>query len=318
MIMIIILLLILSNLFHPLPAQEDPVFAFVITSTVFVRSAPNDTSRIICVLNKYDRVQLLEDTYQAVTMKEGYDTWYKVRSDSIVGFTLRSNLSGPIVQLNKVDTFDIVLDNYYTFNYNPDLNWYGIFSTIKGDELRKIEIEPLLAVGEIEKSGISPFDKKNEIYLFAIGTKIVLKPSVAGVKSYLSQNTWLKPLNNIDLILYDSINGFSNGHKLIPEGTYLKSKVADVDSITNYTLYYFNKNLDDKVILYQPKLNYFNQIPELFWYGDIDHDQLPEFLFMVNGDNRGYDFEFIKVSQSNGKLVMKKLISKRPELMESC
>ncbi|MBK7095654.1 MAG: SH3 domain-containing protein [Saprospiraceae bacterium] len=309
--MFIIFLLFLCNIFHPLHAQEDPVFAFVISSTLKVRSAPNDTSRIIYILKKNDRIQLLENTYETVPMEEGYDTWYKIRIDSIVGFTLRSNLSGSIVQLNKVDTFDIILNNYFIFNYNPDLNWYGIFSTIKGDLLRKIKIKPLLVGDEIETSGISPFDIGNENYVFAIGTKEKLNQSIIGVKSYLP-DIWLKPFVEIDLILYDTLNGFSNGHQLITEWKYVKSKVAERDFFTDYTLYYKNNNQQDKIILYQPDLNYFNQVPTLFWYGDIDHDQLPEFLFKVNGDNRGHYFEFIKVSKSNEKLIMNKLISKRP------
>ncbi|MFZ1677676.1 MAG: SH3 domain-containing protein [Saprospiraceae bacterium] len=307
----------MNNIFHPLQAQEDPIFAFAISSDQVVRSAPNDTSRIVFVLKKYDRIQLLEDTYKTVPMQEGYDTWYKIRKDNIVGFTLRSGLSEPIVQLNTVDTFDIVFDNYSKFNYNPELNWYGIFSTIKGDELRKIEIKPVLAGDEIEKSGISPFDKGNENYLFAIGTKEIYNQSIIGVKSYLPDK-WLKPMDKIDLILYDKVNGFSSGHQLIPEWQLLRSKILEIDSFKNYTLYYENNALQDKIILYQPEQNYFNQVPNLLWYGDIDHDQLPEFLFKVNGDNRGYDYEFIKVTQSNSKLIMKKLISKRPELMDSC
>jgi hypothetical protein len=316
--MIFIFLLIYSYVFLPDTFQENPVFAFVITSTLDIRSAPNDTSRLIYTLNKYDKVQLLENTYQTITMTDGYDFWYKIRVDSLVGFTHRSYISGPIIQLNSVDTFDIVLDGYSNFNYNPDLNWYGIFSTNKGDELKKIELNPFLVGDEPEKSSISPIEKNNDNYVFAIGTKNNLKPSIIGVKSFHSPNTWLKPLNNIDLILYDSINGFSDGHKLIPEGRILRSKVAPVDSLASYTLYYSNNIIGEKIILYNPILNYFNQIPELFWYGDIDHDQLPEFLFMVNGDNRGYDFEFIKVYKVDGKLVMKKLFSKRPELKSSC
>ena len=252
-----------------------------------------------------------------VPMQDGYDTWYKIRKDNNVGFTLRSNLSGPIVQLNDVDTFDIVFDNYSTFNYNPELNWYGIFSTSKGDELRLIEIKPVLSGGEIEKSGISPFAKGNERYVFAIGTKEKYDQSIIGVKSYL-HDMWLKPMEKIELILYDTLNGFSSGHQLKPEWQLLRSKVLEIDSFKNYTLYYENKDFQDKIILYQPEQNYFNQIPNLLWYGDIDHDQLPEFLFKVDGDNRGYDYEFIKTTQSNGKLIMKKLISKRPELTDSC
>lgn len=41
-------------------------------------------------------------------------------------------------------------------------------------------------------------------------------------------------------------------------------------------------------------------------------------FFKVDGDNREYDYEFIGETQSNSKLIMKKLISKRPELMDSC
>ena len=313
-----ILFVIISNLISlKFYSQDSTITAFVFVTTLNVQEEPSHTSRIVCTLLKDDQVKLLERTDQFETQVDGYDIWFKIRHDNFTGFVLRGTLSGPVVQFNSNDTFDILLDNYAVLNYNPNLNWYGVFSTARGDELREIKIEPLLKNVYEERYAISPFDNYEGKYLFAIGTKERLSASIIGAKSYLSE-IWLNPLGNLDLILYDTINGFSNGHKLIPEGRSVKSKDAIYDSLVTYTLYYENKLKAEKIELYTPDIHFEDKVPKLIWYGDLDHDRLPEFLFLVNGDNRGYDIQFIKVRSLNGKLRAKKMFSKRPELMSSC
>lgn len=313
----IYILLLVSAVISSVTAQQNFDYVFVVDSLLEVRSAPNDTSRIICSLKNGDKVQLLENTYLEVELDEGYTTWYKISFDTITGYSLHSNLSGPAVQYNNVDTFDIIIHNYGLLNYNPNLNWYAVFSTDQGDCLKKVNLNPVLELHAEDHHVIVPFKCDSSNLLFLIGTKSELDTSIIGVKSYLPE-IWLKPTTQFDLILYNKVNGFSNGHKLTPEWKYLKSKISEIDSFTNYRLSYFNKLLDKQVQLYNPQINWFNQIPKLVWYGDIDHDQLPEFLFFTNGDNRGYDLEFMKVAYLNGVMVVIKLVSKRPGWPSCC
>jgi hypothetical protein len=50
-----ILFLLLAHLLcGSLTAQENPVFAFVLGSTLDIHASPNDTSRIIYSLKKYE------------------------------------------------------------------------------------------------------------------------------------------------------------------------------------------------------------------------------------------------------------------------
>lgn len=294
------------------------IYEFVSASKLNLRTAPNLSSKVLKAIDIYSKIQVIGtlDAFVEIDGIGGY--WKKISHENDIGYVFGGYLLNRIIE-NDSDTFDLVLDFYGELNYNPSLNWYGIFSTPRGDKLEEIIPQPYLNLKYKDVEGISFFKSNSDTLLFSIGTKTKLSPGIKSVKKYYN-NLWLTDDGSLDLILFNE-GEFRTGHQLVVKKKKKVNGIYGQDSFTEYKLYYLNAedlNNRQEVLIYSPKGDYFNQIPALIWYGDLDSDGLPEILFSVNGDNRGIDYEFFKVYKDGNKLKVKKLFSKRPAFAGGC
>lgn len=295
-------------------------FVYVTATQLNIRHDPSLDSQVIGKLKLGDLVTIVSETNEHVTIDGIQGTWKEIEFNNVKGYVFSGYLSGSAVSFNDIDTFDIVFDMLYELNYNPTLNWYGIYSTPKGDKIEMVAPKPYINDKFIDLKAISFLQDTIKNYKFFIGTKEELAIGVVGVTTYY-KDKWLIGKQSIDLILYSNEQNFLTGHKLVSSLVQLCDGIYGDKSFENYVLRYFNFEQvqhGESVIIYEPKTNYLNQIPTLAWYGDLDNDGLPEFLFFINGDNRGMDIEFIKIFRENNKLNAKQLISKRPPFAGGC
>ncbi len=314
------LVLTIISLPFVLKSQEYETYKLITASKLNIRNGPSTKSDAIGIVPRNQLVKILSKTDKYEEINEMKGNWIKIEYKNEIGYVFNGYLSANNVFMNSHDTIDIVLDMYQNLNFNPKLNWYGVYPTAEGDRLKKIKPKPYLNQKYLDLAGISFVEDSNDKLLFSIGLNLNLDDGITGVKTYYEEK-WLTGNNLIDLILYTDKYGFRNGHQLKSSCQKIEDGIYGEDSFANYKLFYVNsedrENIE-KVLLYNPKQNYLNQIPELKWYGDIDGDGLPEFLFFVNGDNKSINIEFVKVIRENGKLKCKKLLSKRPEFAGGC
>jgi len=244
--LIILALLISTNL---MLSQDLDKHKFVNATILNVRSEPNKESKVIGKLKKNTLVKVISQTNKYEEINGIKSNWKKIQFEKTEGFVFSGYLSENSIIHTQSDTFDIVFDMYYDLEYNPNLNWYGVFSTSKGEEIKSITPNPHINKPYEDLTGISFVEDTSMNYSFFIGTTTKIDSGIIGVKKYFDKK-WLRENKSYDLFLFNDNGDFSIGHKLKSKMKKDSNGIYGEKSFKDYKLHYINYEKNRYSVIY--------------------------------------------------------------------
>ena len=122
--LVIAILIFNTNLMF---SQNLDKFEFVNASILNIRSEPTIESKVVGKAKKNSTIKVISKVNNYEEINGIKNKWKKIQYGEIEGFVFGGYLSENSFSHNQTDTFDIVLDMYYHLDYNPNLNWYGVY-----------------------------------------------------------------------------------------------------------------------------------------------------------------------------------------------
>lgn len=279
--------------------REREMKARVLSKTgLKLRSGPSQKADVKLSAAYWSLVDLCESEFVHDTIDGTIGSWWKVLYNGTEGYMF----GGYLVQVDSTHSrykdVRIMGERSYCsqVNYDPALNWYGVYRMDGFDTIMRVEIEISL-LGEAETmsetggvGGISVRTNHSDSLwaLFLIGSKIPLFES--SVRNGRHEGKWIFPGQSQDVFV---LGGRRNPmySTLIPRdqrppriSLIALGSVTDVD--------YCPQMEDYRLILKSDQANSFRQnitdhlrftgecgMPSLYWFGDLDGDKKPDLVF---------------------------------------
>ncbi len=269
-----------------------------------IKSEPNDTSKTLLKLPYWTKVDACMAIERRDTINGTFGTWIKVKYGTISGFMFNGFLVRTYEEYEKPKDIRLMSEGELCSfpNFDPTLNWYGLYKTESGDSLINVEIE-------ISKESLDQrsdwgrgtiFIKTNIseriVAWLLIGSK---QPLTEKIVSY--NNIGMNPLflfpgqsqsigiylstyrttNNIDLNAIGTVSDFKN------EPVYENYQLRLTDNRNNYKTQNISKDKEDQLV----------------WYGDLDNDKKPDFILQAYYNNSSKTTLFLSSTAKNEDIV---------------
>jgi hypothetical protein len=228
--------------------------------------------------------------YQTIDTFSGPVRWIKVRYRDKLGYVLEQNLSG---------TFQLLYEGNPAESL-PPLNWYGVYirdSTT--DEIRKVELRLEETYDEVDRVRIKLVKTdQRDFCKFLVGTTQALPVGFAGPLGSYRVND----IRTIDGLLPGSQVSVYTGRPVTDTTSHSAWQLAATGcayikdeflTVTDYQLFLidYDPGSAKKQVLtpwIAPESANSRQDVSLVWYGDLDHDNRPDFILQDNPFENGF------------------------------
>ena len=271
---------------HLLSAQTDffPAEMVVTASALKLRSKPDVTAaNVVETLSRgaIVKVNNIFNGGEVVEINGSYAPWYEVTSASgKKGFAFGAFLAG---------TIGLYYEDQIVEGALPPMEWYGVFRRDSfSDEVRKINVSVKKEYSEMYGEDVSLLktDQK-DTSKFIIGTISPLPVGYAGPLGIMDSPGWffeggLNPGAMVPISSGQAPGDTIYGETLFLAATGCATLKDNYVQISGFKLQVLemlpeNSRIQDltKWFAYQPDMN---PSVQLLWYGDIDHDMMPDAL----------------------------------------
>jgi hypothetical protein len=264
--------------------SADLQFRIIAKSGLILRGIPGQTGAALAKIPYWGKVNgyfadPLPDTIEDVT---GY--WRKVKYNELEGYMFDGFMVEVDSSIEKPKDFRILYEGGFCarMNYDPKLNWYGIYKTAKGDSLIKVNIE-LRRRNKSDQDAEEVFVSTNLSgqmkSLFLIGSKTELTQKIVNVYPTFEPK-FLFPGQT--LFVYGPPQKTKNSPWLTLNATGTVKDNRYGANLENYRLLLSDSYHDWKTQDLTDDFRFKGEggTIELFWFGDIDNDQNVDLIFM--------------------------------------
>ncbi len=304
---ILFFLLILFPQLSPAQSTVWPEKLEVTASALKLRDAPNLDSKTLAtmpqgaILENLGNVLNPDLVWQEIDGKGAY--WMNVQYQGQTGFVFGAYVT-PLFNLFFEDI---------SIEYLPNVkNWYGMYDSPKGDELRKIEVHTTLDSNEMSGDFDLTLRSHNpEKSKFIIGTNRTLKTGITGNFFNRYGEASMHLSNALELI---------SGKTISLNSLYMTEISYDLMCTGSFELepkwlvqrdfkIWITKRLspNSNISVKQNLLIFIKDPQETYtvkWFGDLDGDGNPDMLMGMCGREGGcIDMLFLSTAAKNGELL---------------
>jgi len=282
-----------------------------------LKVSPDNSSKTLIKVPYWSVVNGCLNYRRKDTINGTYGYWERVKYNGIEGFMFDGSFIRIDTSYAKLKKFRIMSEGFLCapVNFDPRLNWYGIYKTHDGDSLEKVEIDiRKLNQSDDDHSGLDDGTiviktniSKTRRSLLLIGSEQELKEGFVRFGE-LSEFHSLYPGQTCDVGITEK-NGrainFLNGLKLNAIGTVEDIQFCPV--LVNYRLRLtdIRNNYKTQDITDDFKIKGECGMPELFWYGDLDGDRRPDLIFTAGSTTTCQITLFLSCIADNDNFVKK-------------
>ena len=326
----LIMLITFSNLYSELP--YDSLFV-IAESGLILRFKPNTNSQVITTIPFGTKVRRHFDNWIPDTINNRINYWMPVEYGKKKGYVWGLYLSQqPFVDISAINTdFRIIMEGAHCsqVGYSPDFHWYGIYKHQDSgfQEVRKVNIKIFFSqlLTKEEWHNLKSFDgdfliktDQLEKSIFLLGSKDELKTGKIQGYSFIDdyygydKTVFIYPEHPKAFRLNDNycVTFMSRDIPFIVDSTKysLGSKyILRITEGENNTAEYFDtkdfQQISNELDFMgrSAKIHSSKRNPTIIWYGDIDRDNKPDFIFaghnmVEHGGIAGYWVLFISSS----------------------
>lgn len=279
---------------------------------LFIRSEPNIKSQSLFSVPFWGIVDVC-------WVEQGYDTinniggqWRKVKYQNVTGYMFDGYLTYSDSTVEKQKEFRFMREGFICSlaNFDPELNWYGLFETKSGDSLIKVDVvirKPNLDDHlELPTSIICETNLSHSIKSkFLIGARNPLREGMVNCQS-LEESIFLYPGQTHSLFGGRNEEVFFNSIKIGAIGNVIEN--IQVPRIENYGLQlvdpYNGYKSQDITEFFTYQGNYLNK-QNIYWYGDIDGDKSVDIVFLFFGNELASFTMLLSSISNNDQFVIK-------------
>jgi hypothetical protein len=218
--------------------------------------------------------------------------WVKARYKNIRGYVFSAYLyyahyseyeSGLLKSLNKdFALFYPGMNCYANINFEPNMNWYGLYQEKEKYYLKKTNIGFFRIYSDMLDFGITTSDNKN--LLFIIGSKKPLKEKSTTVPEW--------GINGYPLFQQEKSEGF----------VALEKYGIAVKEDGPYGGFSISLNMDSKTQLLNSKEMEISQVMSIQWVGDLDGDDQLDYIIHY-GEKSGQTILYLSSEAEEGEIV---------------
>ena len=294
-----------------LPTQEvDQMFdGYVIVTArkVSIRSAPDINSKIIGFADQEDWLKVIdlrEGDSNIVTVDGNLDSWANIEYNGLSGYVFGTYIAKNSIVKIPNSNFDrkyLILSEHRRLSevtYSSDLNWYGIYSKEDGEYIEKVEISiefiPETEHPELElENHLKVLTNKSLKSKLLIGTNEPMEIGRIGIK--VPHYYRRRMHNNIRIPI-----PFISDSCTVNNSYYIYGGNSTDDNnkcfLENYrvSLRKDNSRRSDVIFQFEELVENLGgegrdgcNIPSLYWYGDINNDEIPDIVFYTSKINFG-------------------------------
>ena len=216
--------------------------------------------------------------------------WVKVKYKNVQGFMFSAYLYNASFNRNYESEMMQKLNNdfalfypgmncYSNINFQPNMNWYGVYKEDGIYHLKKTNISFYRIYSDMLDFGISTSD--NQSLLFIIGSKKTLKEKI------LEGKEW---------------EGFSNSFYQYEEKDFEEMNNFGIEKENNQFGFSIKLNLGVKSQILNPKELGISSAMSIQWAGDLDDDGQLDFIFHY-GEKDGQAILYLSSEAINGEIV---------------
>jgi len=278
--------------------REGEMKARVLSKTgLKLRSGPSQKADVKLSVAYWSLVDLCESDFVHDTIDGTIGSWWRVRYKGTDGYMFGGYLLEVDTAHSRYKDVRIMQErsSCSQVNYDPALNWYGVYRMDGFDTIMRVEIDVTRGnIAIIEKTGEDGLSVRTNHSdslwsLFLIGSKTPLVES--SVRNGRHEGKWMFPGQSQDVFV---LGGRRNPmySKPIPRdqrppriSLIALGAVTDVD--------YCPQMEDYRLILKSDQVNPIRQnitelikfkgecnMPRLYWFGDLDGDKKPDMVFV--------------------------------------
>jgi len=281
-----------------------------------LKTRPDISSQTIFLVPYWGKVNGCGRSIGADVVNNTFGYWQRVQYNGVEGYMFDGFFEEMDSAYDQFRDIRIMVEGYVCapLNFDPALNWYGIYQTKTVDSLIKVEIqiskrdssnmeEMVNEGGGMIKTNRSVWSKS----LFLIGSKEPLNQSVAG----FGMDTRVP-------LLYPG-QTYSFG---VPERTGREVRCVNdlqLNAIGTVTdIRYCPELVNYRLRITDTRNNYKTQdltndftyrgecgMVHLYWFGDLDGDKKPDLLFSASSDNKNQVTLFLSSKAKKGDFVKK-------------
>jgi len=281
---------------------EFDKYYFVKADKLNLRSEANTNSKVLTTLSKGEKVRVISEDCPKEKMEKidgMLNCWAKVEANKSIGYMFMGYLdqSNPLIFEKDFVRKDFVLltEGFYEGLKIPNgLNWYGVFSKSDGEYLEEIKIDyEYIEYGDPNGSIKLFTDFMPKKSKFIIGAKNKLESGLIGIPLPYDFSIFIFPHQKYWLPTFSKEDGFNY--------TYFLSSNMKSGKFENYNWFIEEYHISMRSKhggRIQPikELNYRfdnqdeNTKPLLVWYGDVDKDNIPDWMIKTCQKECGYQF----------------------------
>ena len=272
---------------------------------LFIRSEPNIKSQPLFSVPFWGIVDVCRVSQGLDTINNIVGNWRKVKYQNITGYMFDGYLTYSDSTVDKQKNFRFFREGYLCSlaNYDPVLNWYGLYESEFGDSLVRVEIVirkptlddrlelPTFIICETNLSS-----KKTSKFL--IGSKKPLEEGLVNNRS-LKESVFLYPGQEYNLSGGNKKLFFFNTIKIGAIGNVTEN--IQYPRIENYGFQLVDQHNGYKSQDITGFFTYQGDVfrkQNIYWYGDIDGDKSVDLIFLFVG-NEMASFTLLLSSLSN-------------------
>ncbi|MEO7176363.1 MAG: hypothetical protein ABIV51_10685 [Saprospiraceae bacterium] len=297
------ILQLLFFIFYPFNINPQPCEGYEVKvrvsakSGLVIRDLPSSKGRVVYKVPYWGKLDACSLRERPDTIDNIPGAWISVKLGKYQGYMFDGYLCEIDSSVDAKTDFRLEFEeiNCSCINYDPTLNWYGVYRTNGGDSLLKVEIE-IYKMELMENSSIDLLrtNIKDRESLFLIGSKIPLTERKIGYGT--DRHDFVYPGQSFRMRGGIVLNALGN----------VKS-IGYCPEIENYKLRLSNEgfggwNQDltpDFSMVGECKMMY------LIWNGDLDGDQLDDYVFEEAGTVSSVRTLFLSSQATSGNFVKK-------------
>jgi Bacterial SH3 domain len=310
--------------------SEFDIFAIVKASKLSIRAKPDIKAEKIGSMNNGDLVKILERNVKLLhkNKEEEYDltidnitdTWIKIQYKGIIGFAFGGYLAFESIRTpNKPfkDKYLFAIEGQQSGTwYSEDLKWYGIYNRSDGEYIEQVRLK-FESVIDDENNGTNNTLKistdRKELARILVGTNEPIKLGKVGISITPFYDRITFNERSIPIPAYTNDNSIINDYLLYAKNWVNKKENCFVE---NYSLTFCSKYINSPINYLHTfqEMGNFDEcnIPYLFWFGDMNGDEVPDFIFLyISTKFNKYKIYFSK--KSDEKITFEKAIDFMPE-----
>lgn len=313
-ITLIVLLLISMKSFGQ--ENEFDKFLMVKVSKLAIRAEPKLESKQLMQVDKEELVKIVDrrtgDKYLSIV--DGIlDTWAEVEYKGTKGFMFGGYLTSEEISMpngNWTGKYLLALEgNQGGLMYSAELNWYGIYPRSDGEYLERVELKLEYSLDEEMGDNLKVSTNKNEFARIIIGTNEQLQTGRVGIPLGWHTDRVIMSDQVLMIPVFEDNCSVNTDFRLIASNWNNKVNSCYVEK---YNLNYYLRPLNQPTM----DLKEFEglienlsgcNIPKLYWYGDLNGDNIPDFIFINQATYYG-KYKLYLSKKENGNIKLEKKV----------